>query len=206
MDKYTRQGTAFVLCAPSGAGKTTLARRLIARYPSLGFSVSCTTRAPRAGEVEGRDYYFINKDDFLEKIRQGFFAEWAEVHGNFYGTPMKEVRALLAKGVDLLFDIDVQGAAQLKQTVPEAFFTFILPPSRAVLEQRLRGRETDSEESVLLRLANAAREIREASWFNSWIINDDLDHAFAELVAVYEAARLSPARVPGFLDELLAQF
>ena len=187
-----RAGIALVICAPSGAGKTTLIKRLMNEMPGFSFSVSCTTREPRAGEVEGRDYYFLRKDVFLARKQEGYFAEWAEVHGNFYGTPLARTEKLLVSGQDILFDIDVQGAAQLKKSLPGAYFVFILPPSKAVLRDRLANRSTETPDSLQRRLAAAEREIREAHWFDACIVNDDLNTAFAELQCVVCAARLSP--------------
>lgn len=197
-----RAGLPLIVCAPSGAGKTTLISRLRSEF-SLSFSVSCTTRPPRAGEIDGRDYYFLDRSDFMEKRRNGHFAEWAEVHGNFYGTPLLPLRERLSHGEDMLFDIDVQGAAQLALNLPEARLVFILPPSLTVLAERLRRRGTDSEEAIALRLANARREIMGCHWFDAWIVNDDLERAYAELRAFYLAATLRPSLRPGLAHHLL---
>ena len=170
-----RLGIALVISAPSGTGKTTLIKRLRKEFPTFGYSVSCTTRAPRDGEVDGRDYHFLSRERFVELRDQGHFAEWAEVHGNFYGTPLPPVREMLAKGQDILFDIDVQGAAQLRKNMPDARFLFILPPSVEELERRLRGRGLDSEEVILRRLANARAEMQEAPHYDALIVNDDLE-------------------------------
>lgn len=206
MSSYPRKGIALVLCAPSGAGKTTLARRITARYQRITFSVSCTTRPPRPGEEDGRDYHFISKVEFERLKAENYFAEWARVHDNYYGTPLEATRAILNEGKDLLFDVDVQGAAQLKNSLPGAYFVFILPPSRAVLEERLRARGTESEESLARRLSGAARELAEAAWFDAWVINDDQEKAFQDLCSVYQAAGMSPQRRPDFLHRLLEQF
>jgi guanylate kinase len=207
MEDCSRLGTAMVICAPSGTGKTTLIKRLLDKYDQLGFSVSCTTRPPRQGEVEGRDYFFMEHAAFMHRIEDEFyFAEWAEVHGNYYGTPIKAAHDLLASGRDLLFDVDVQGAKQLKQTLPEACFVFVLPPAKAELERRLRARKTDGEADIILRLLNAAHEIREAAWFDYWVVNDNMEDAFADLCAVYRAARLAPARRRAFLQRLMDEF
>ncbi|MBD5626965.1 MULTISPECIES: guanylate kinase [unclassified Desulfovibrio] len=199
-----RQGIALVLSAPSGAGKTTLVRRLRAEFPAIGYSVSCTTRAPREGEVNGRDYTFLSRPDFERRRAAGEFAEWAEVHGNLYGTPLAPVEAMLAEGRDALFDIDVQGAAQLKLNLEAATFVFILPPSLTELERRLRLRGQDDEEVIERRLANARRELREAAWYDALVVNDDLDGAYDRLRAAYLAATLAPARNPRLVDSLLA--
>ena len=199
-----RQGIALVLSAPSGAGKTTLVRRLRAEFPGIGYSVSCTTRAPREGEVGGRDYNFLSRRDFEQRRDAGEFAEWAEVHGNLYGTPLAPVEAMLAEGRDALFDIDVQGAAQLKLNLEAATFVFILPPSMEELERRLRLRGQDDEADIERRLANARRELREAAWYDALVVNDDLDGAYDRLRAAYMAATLAPARNPRLVDALLA--
>lgn len=206
MTDCNRSGVALVLCAPSGTGKTTLAHRLVDDHPRLSFSLSCTTRAPRPGEVDGKDYHFVSEDRFQTMRQQGDFAEWAEVHGNFYGTPLRPTCSLLNEGRDVLFDIDVQGAAQLKQTLPHANFVFLLPPSRAALEKRLRGRGSETEESIARRLANAQKELAQANWFDVWIINDNLESAYQDLCAVYTAATLSPARRPEFVNSLLQEW
>lgn len=199
-----RQGIALVLSAPSGAGKTTLIRRLAAEFPGLGYSVSCTTRAPRAGEVDGSDYIFLSRQAFEERRAAGDFAEWAEVHGNLYGTPLAPVREMLAQGRDVLFDIDVQGAAQLKLNLEGACFIFILPPSMTELERRLRLRGQDDEAAIERRLANARRELCEAPWYDALVVNDDLDAAYDRLRAAYVAATLAPARNPRLVGDLLA--
>ena len=202
----SRPGIALVLCAPSGTGKTTLSKRLLAEFPSFAFSVSCTTRTPRPGEVDGKDYHFLSREKFIDLRDAGHFAEWAEVHGNFYGTPLAAALDTLAAGYDILFDIDVQGAAQLKKTMPQAFFAFILPPSRASLEARLRNRGSETEESFARRLANARRELMEASWFDAWIVNDVVEEAYADLCAVFRAASLVPALRPEMVTNLLKEW
>ena len=198
-----REGIALVLSAPSGAGKTTLVKRLLAEFPHIGYSVSCTTRQPREGEVDGKDYIFLSREEFEQRRLKGYFAEWAEVHGNFYGTPLEPVKDKLRQGQDVLFDIDVQGAAQLKLTLAEATFAFILPPSLDELESRLRGRGLDDEPTIARRLVNARSEILEARWYDYIIVNDNLDQAYDTLRAVYMAAGLAPARNPQLLDAIL---
>lgn len=201
-----RLGLALVVSAPSGAGKTTLLRKLLENSPRLSYSVSYTTRKPRPGEKHGRDYFFVSEDEFTNLVDLGFFAEWAEVHGHRYGTPLEWVQRQLAQGRDLLFDVDVQGAASLKQSLGQGLYVFILPPSREVLEQRLRARATDDEETIQRRIANAPKEIAKARWFSSWIVNDDLDLAAEELRGAYIAESLAPVYHPGALDELLSQW
>lgn len=200
-----RKGIALVLSAPSGTGKTTLTRRLLTQFPHFGYSISCTTRFPRAGEQDGRDYHFISVAEFEKRRAEGYFAEWAEVHGNYYGTPLTPVRRMLESGQDLLFDIDVQGAAQLKLTLSDAVFAFILPPSMTELENRLRKRGTDSEETIQRRLENARGELLEARWYDALIVNDDLDLAYDSLRALYLAATLAPSCNPDLLNTVLAR-
>ena len=206
MNLKNRSGIALVICAPSGTGKTTLIKRLTAEFSRFAFSISCTTRQPRPGEEDGWDYHFLTEDEFKRRRDTGYFAEWAEVHGNFYGTPLEATQTLLAQGRDVLFDIDVQGAAQLRRTIPEARLIFILPPSRRELERRLRSRETETPQSLEKRLANAYVELSQAHWFNVWIVNDDLESAWQELRAAYIAAALSPACHAGMLDSLLKEW
>ncbi|WP_449242932.1 guanylate kinase [Desulfovibrio sp.] len=201
-----RRGIVLVLSAPSGAGKSTLVRKLLLEFPEIGYSVSYTTRAPRGAERDGTDYHFVDRDRFLAMREAGEFAEWAEVHGNFYGTAKAPVLAMLDQGRDALFDIDVQGAAQLRKAFSEAVLAFILPPSRAELERRLRGRGTDAPEVVAKRLENARAEIAAADNFDFLILNDDLDRACDELRAVYLAARLRPGLRPGLVAGLLAEW
>jgi guanylate kinase len=206
MTLSNRIGVALVICAPSGTGKTTLVRRLVEEFPGFAYSISCTTRSPRANEQNGVDYEFISREEFLHRSERGFFAEWAEVHGNFYGTPLEATRTTLAAGRDLLFDIDVQGAAQLKKNLPGAYFVFVLPPSRQELERRLSGRGTESPESLAKRLRAACGEMAEAGWFDAWVINDDLDAAFADLKVAYIAATLSPRCRPKLVPLLIEQW
>jgi guanylate kinase len=198
-----RKGVALVLCAPSGTGKSTLSRRLLEEFPNLGFSLSATTREPRSGEIHGRDYLFLSRDEFLARRESGCFAEWAEVHGNLYGTPLRETTILLEQGHDMLFDIDVQGAAQLRPALQRCLFVFCFPPSLAVLEARLRGRGTDDEASILSRLHAARREIAQAHWFDAWIVNDDLAQAYDLLRAAYLSASLAPGLRPGLAAGIL---
>nr|WP_179216937.1 guanylate kinase [Humidesulfovibrio mexicanus] len=201
-----RKGLCLVLSAPSGAGKSTLVARLRAEFPAFAYSISCTTRAPRQGEENGVHYHFLSRETFISRRDAGFFAEWAEVHGNFYGTPKGPVEDMLAKGQDVLFDIDVQGALQLKQVFTQALYVFILPPSREVLEQRLRGRGTESEEVIAKRLTNALGELEAAGHFDYHVVNDDLEEAADELRAIYVAGRARAVCRPGLLPGLLAQW
>lgn len=202
----SRSGVALVVCAPSGTGKTTLIKRFKDNCPDFAFSISCTTRQPRNGECEGKDYHFISRKEFLSRREQGFFAEWAEVHGNYYGTPLNATLDLLKEGKDVIFDIDVQGARQLRATVPDAFLVFIFPPSRTELERRLKTRGTESEESLAKRLSAANSEMRDAPNFDAWIVNNNLDRACQELIAVYKTATLAPARNKAFYSTLMDEW
>lgn len=197
-----RSGIILVLCAPSGTGKTTLTKRLLNEFSRFAFSISYTTRAPRKGEVDGKDYHFVSKETFYTLREEGYFAEWAEVHGNYYGTPKQETLDMLAAGKDVIFDIDVQGASQLHGSFKQGCYVFILPPSRAELEKRLNGRGTDNTTTIAKRIANAEKEMAQAHWFTAWIINDDLERAYDELRSVYLAATLSPACRPDLVEKL----
>lgn len=179
---------------------------LLEEFPVLRFSISCTTRQKRPNEVDGKDYIFIDKNDFLARRNNGLFAEWAQVHGNFYGTPLAPLQEDLAKGRDVLLDVDVQGAAQIRGTLPQAFFIFIIPPSLAELERRLRLRNEDSEESIRQRLNNARMELYQANWYNALVINDDLDKAYNELRSAYITATLAPDKRQDSLNSLFAGF
>ena len=188
----------MVLSSPSGAGKTTLAGRLIALDASLSMSVSVTTRAPRPGEVDGKDYIFIDASEFERRRQAGDLIEWAEVHGNFYATPRAPVLAALAGGQDMLFDIDWQGAEQLRAQLPaDVVGVFILPPDGATLERRLRMRAQDSQTVVARRLAAAATEITHWRDYDYVIVNADLEASLAGLRAILAAERLKRARQTG---------
>lgn len=198
-----RNGTVLVLCAPSGAGKTTLVKKLREEFPHFAFSVSCTTRTPRAGEVDGKDYHFLTKERFLALRDEGYFAEWATVHGNYYGTPLTPTLEMLHKGCDVIFDIDVQGAAQLRLTLPQGLYVFILPPSLPELKARLRERGSENEEALQQRLGNALHEMAQAHWFDAWVVNDDLNMAYDQLRAAYLAATLKPQHRPLLLRTII---
>ena len=190
-------GKLFILSAPSGAGKTTLLKRVMADLPGLAFSVSHTTRLPRAGEEDGVDYHFVSRERFEAMREQGVFLEWAEVHGNLYGTSRPSVLAQLESGLDVVLDIDVQGAAILRNSaaIPAASL-FITPPSLQELERRLRGRGTDSEETILLRLKNAKVEMQAALDYEYLIVNARLEQAIETLRAIVIAERSRGHRLP----------
>jgi guanylate kinase len=174
-----------VISAPSGAGKTSLVRALMAREPSLRFSISCTTRKRRENEVEGHDYYFVDSvDEFRRMAAAGDFLEHAQVFDNFYATPRRPVEAALAAGQDLILEIDWQGAAQVRAALPESISIFVLPPSRAELERRLRERGTDTEEVIARRLEDAAADMTHWPEFDHVVVNDDFERATAELADI----------------------
>ena len=207
MNVPIRKGMTLVISGPSGSGKSTLYHAVAPLAGNIEFSVSCTTRAPREGERDGVDYYFIGRDDFEARVARGEFAEHAEVHGNFYGTLKSELSGRTARGADVVLDIDVQGADQLRDLarVDEDFrrtleFVFIAPPSFAELERRLRARGTESEETLARRLANARREMLCADRYDYLIVNDDRAEAADRLLALIRSLRLSLKRMdPGEL-------
>ncbi len=183
-------GTLYIVTAPSGAGKTTLVHAVLEREPGLALSVSYTTRPPRPGEVDGRDYRFVSREEFLRLRDGGELLEWAEVHENYYGTSRTWIETQLQQDRDVLLEIDWQGARQVRRMFPHAVSIFILPPSLEALEARLRGRGTDSEATIARRLAAAREEMRHVEEFDYVIINDRLERAIDELTAVVRAARL----------------
>jgi len=191
------------MSAPSGAGKTSISRALLARQPELSHSISYTTRTLRAGEVDGTDYHFVTRDRFDRMVAEGAFAEWAEVHGNRYGTARATLQQACAAGCDILLDIDVQGAAQLRASGLDGVFIFILPPDMAALRQRLAGRQTDSPEVIERRMRNAVSEIRAAVHFDYLVVNDDLPRAVATVQAIMLAEQVRRERV---LARLPAEF
>lgn len=199
-----RLGLLLVISAPSGTGKSTLIRRLCAEFPRLAFSVSYTTRSARAGEVDGREYHFVSKQEFARLREENLLAEWAEVHGQHYGTPLPAVLDILAQGRDVIFDIDVQGARQLRESFPQGVFVFLFPPSRQALEARLRGRGTEEPKALAKRLGNARMEIEQADFFDFQIVNDDLEQAHQELRAVYLAEGLRARCNPKLNKAILA--
>lgn len=183
-------GSLLVIAAPSGAGKTTLTRMALAQNPRLALSISTTTRAPRPGEQDGVDYHFVSVETFRQMQAAGEFLESAEVHGNFYGTTRRGIEAQLSDDRDVILEIDWQGAQQIRKIYPESVGVFILPPSFDVLERRLQGRGQDSAEVIARRVANAREELAHLHEFPYVIINENLDEALAELLAVFTAARM----------------
>ena len=190
-------GKLFVISAPSGAGKTTLLKRVMACVPGLVFSISHTTRKARAGEQDGVDYHFVTRPEFMQMIDQDLFLEYAEVHDNLYGTSLGAIGMQLEQGLDVILDIDVQGAAILrKKGQPEATHIFISPPNLVELEKRLRGRGTESEETIQLRLKNAATEMKAAADYEYLIINEEIEEAANLLSAIILSERARAHRLP----------
>ena len=197
----TRRGLLLILSSPSGAGKSTLSRRLMAWDTDLSFSVSATTRSPRTGEVDGREYYFKTRAEFQAMVKDGQMLEHAEVFGNFYGSPRGPVEDSMTQGRDTLFDIDWQGGQQIKQAMRgDVVSIFILPPSIAELESRLRGRAQDSEQVIAQRMAKSQAEISHWMEYDYVIVNRDLEAAFGELVTILQAERLRRDRQPHLAD------
>jgi guanylate kinase len=192
----------LILSAPSGGGKTTIAKALLARRPDLGYSVSCTTRAPRPGEVEGRDYYFMTRAEFLAEREKGAFAESAQVHGNLYGTLRSEVERVLGSGKHVVMDIDVQGAVQFMRAFPQTVTIFILPPSAEVLLERLRGRKTESPAQLAARLQSALQELQQVGEYEYVIVNDDLERAVASVESIIDAEVVSRERVKNLRQQV----
>jgi guanylate kinase len=193
--RLRRRGTLFVVSAPSGAGKTTLCREARLRVPDLAYSVSCTTRAPRPGEVDGSDFRFVSRETFLKMRDRDELAEWASVHGNLYGTPAGQLEAALHDGRDVLLDIDTQGATQLRRRYPEAVLVFVVAPSMAELEQRLRERRSDADQDIARRLARARDEIALWKQYDYLIVNRDVKEAMDQLMAIIQAERCRTGRL-----------
>ena len=198
--------TVFIISAPSGSGKSTLVSRLLGRDPSLMFSVSYTTRSRRGMELDGQDYHFVTRESFLAMKDRGEFLECAEVFGNYYGTHRGILEESRAAGRDLVLDIDVQGARQLKCQIPEAVTVFILAPSRQILEQRLRARGEDREDVIVRRLRDAAEEIRNYEKYDYVLINRDLDQSDATLNAIVSAERVRRTRIEDQIRPILETF
>ena len=204
-----RRGLMLVLSSPSGAGKTTMTKRLLANDPQISLSVSATTRAPRTGEIDGQDYHFVSQDKFDAMVATGQFLEWATVFGNRYGTPRAPVEQALFEGRDILFDIDWQGTQQLRQShsAGDLASVFLLPPSLDALESRLRSRASDSEEVITQRMSRAADEVSHWAEYDYVLVNDDLVQCLHEIRCILTAERLQRARQRGitsFVRELLA--
>ena len=205
MSSEPQRGVLLVVSSPSGAGKTTLCSKLRGAHPNITFSVSYTTRPPRPGERDGVDYHFVSGEEFERMVQEGAFAEWAWVHGHRYGTALRPVAQALAQGLDMLFDIDYQGARQLKCRFPEAVMVFILPPSVRELVARLERRATEAPEVRARRLKGAVSELDHYDAYDFLVINDDLEQAYRELEAVYLAARCMSRNRAMFAERLVAE-
>ena len=187
----------IILSAPSGGGKTTIARELLRRRNDLGYSVSCTTRRPRPGEEDGRDYFFLSLTDFIRERERNAFAEAAEVHGNLYGTLKAEVKRVLSGGKHVIMDIDVQGAKQFKRAFPDSVTIFVLPPSAEVLLDRLRSRQTEDRKQLIARLQSALLELQAIDEYEYVVVNDDLEQAIRTVSSIIDAEVVSRDRVAG---------
>lgn len=200
------RGNVFVLSAPSGAGKSTLAKRLVRETDGLIFSISTTTRPPRPNEVDGRDYFFVDDASFDEMVAAGGFLEWVQVYAHRYGTGREWLERTLSTGVDVLLDIETTGALNIHKAVPDAVMIFLMPPSAEELERRLRGRGSDTEAQISLRLKHARHEMELFEAYDYLIINDDLERAYRQLESVVLAARAQRERMVGSAGRILETF
>ncbi|MDU5109425.1 MAG: guanylate kinase [Clostridium sp.] len=191
----SNRGVLIVISGPSGAGKGTICKALLEKHKNIYLSVSATTRHPRDGEVEGVNYYFLTKEDFEEKVRNNGFLEYANVHGNFYGTPKVNVEKMLEDGKDVILEIDIQGALQVKENFKEGVFIFILPPSMEELKQRIIKRGSETEESLMTRFKNAYKEINYVSKYNYAVVNDTLEVAVAKVEGIITAEKCRVDRI-----------
>ncbi|MCJ8345657.1 guanylate kinase [bacterium] len=197
----SRQGVVMVISGPSGSGKSTICGHILKENESrFGLVVSHTSRAPRKGEVDGEHYHFLSKEQFLKNKENGFYLEWAEVHGNLYGTPSDQVEELVAQEKNVILEIDVQGGLQVKAKLSKAVLIFVSPPSFKVLENRLRGRETDSNDVIVKRLDNAVGEMQKSKQYDYFVVNEELENAIDEIILIGKSERI---RVPRLnLDEI----
>ena len=200
-----KEGILFIVSGASGTGKSTLCRTMLEAFPDLRFSVSHTTRPPRSGDQEGRDYYFISPEEFQKMIDGSDFVEWAEIYGHRYGTSKERLEKARREGLDLLLDIDGQGARQLRNQGIPGVFVFILPPSLAELKRRLRGRKTEGKEALEERVKKAQAEISQARFYDYWVVNDDLTKARERLKAIVLAERCRRERQPEAIDKLMLE-
>lgn len=198
--------TIFIISAPSGSGKSTIVNRVLAEDPNLIFSISFTTRAPRGAEKEGVSYHYISREEFERRIQAGEFLEYAEVFGHYYGTHISTLRRAQAEGKDLVLDIDVQGARQLRRKAPEAVSVFILPPSRQELEHRLRARSEDAEEVIRRRLEGAAREIEDYREYDYILVNREVEESVRILKSIIQAERVRTRRMEPEIRPILKTF
>jgi len=206
VDTTTPRGTLFVVSSPSGGGKGTIIRHVLELVENLSYSVSYTTRAPRLNEVNGREYFFVSRETFEKMIAAGEFLEWACVHGNFYGTAKRQIVEQTALGKDILLEVDVQGAASVRQLLMDSVSIFIMPPSYRVLRERLLARGTDTAEELELRLRNAPDELSHYSTFDYVIINDKVDRAAGQLASIIYAERARCVRQHSIVREVIKEF
>src|SRR5688572_17286314 len=194
----------IILSSPSGAGKTTIAKALLDTRKDIGYSVSCTTRPPRTGEVEGKDYYFLSRTDFIQRMNEGAFAESAEVHGNLYGTLKSEIQRVLRGGRHVMMDVDIQGAGLLRRAFPSVVTIFILPPSGEVMLDRLAKRKTENKETIVRRLESALQELQAVEDYEYVVVNDKLDESVRRVASIIDAEVVSRGRVAGLRDQVAA--
>jgi guanylate kinase len=199
----SKKGLFIVVSAPSGAGKSSICQRLLQVCPELKFSVSYTSREPRPGEINGKDYYFISRDEFQRRIDQNEFVEWIENYGHLYGTSIETMEDFFKKGNDLLLDIEPRGAKKVKQKFKKGIFVFVLPPSRFELLKRLEKRGHETDEAIKTRFAQAESELKEISWYDYVIFNDDLETAVRQLIAVYTAEKCKRSRLQDKIKEYI---
>ena len=196
------KGLLIVVSGPSGTGKGTVCSELLSQAQDLAYSISATTRQPRAGEVDGKNYYFMDKADFEKKIAEGGFLEYANVYGNYYGTPLGKIEERLAKGVDILLEIDTQGALNVMKKCPDGLFIFLVPPSLAELERRIRGRGSETEESLQKRMGSACKEIEDGRKYSYVVVNDTVKHAVQRIMAIRAAEHCRVDRNQEIFEEL----
>jgi len=197
----SKKGLFIVVSAPSGAGKSSICQRLLQACPELKFSVSYTSREPRPNEINGKDYYFISRDEFQRRIDQNEFVEWIENYGHLYGTSIKTMEDFFEKGNDLLLDIEPRGAKKVKQKFRKGIFVFVLPPSRVELLKRLEKRGHETDEAIKTRFAQAESELKEISWYDYIIFNEDLETAASQLIAIYVAEKCKRSRLKDVIKE-----
>ena len=200
------KGNLVIISSPSGGGKGTLIKELLKSVPHIGYSVSFTTRQMRLGEQDGRDYFFVSREEFSRLIEEGALLEYAEVHGNFYGTSLLQIKKEIEAGHDIILEIDVQGAASVREKIPEALSIFILPPSFEILAARLTARATEKREDLALRLKNSFGEVQRFSEFEYIVINDDVERATADLKSIVLADRLKRVRQSDAIQGILSSF
>lgn len=194
----TKRGLLIILSGPSGAGKSTIHTEVLKKNNNIAYSVSMTTRAPRVGEVEGIDYFFVDEKKFKSEIKKGSFLEWAKVHGNYYGTLKDLVEEDLNKGKDVILEIDIQGALKIKELAPDGIFIFIMPPTMKALRDRLVNRETEEKEKIIERFTNAYKEINEIKKYNYVVINDDLELAIDKVMSILMSEKCKVERIEEF--------